>query len=148
MLLRKLTLSHFRNVPLASLAFEGTRQFFAGSNGQGKSNLLEAAGCLTALRSFRTPDSRNLIRHDQTEAPPTVVEADTGPDELVLGAFSDPLGRHEPGSPVATQLVDHARGVYLADYGLHLDHQYLPPDVKDEVRASALARRCRSTDGA
>jgi DNA replication and repair protein RecF len=68
MLLRKLTLSHFRNVPLASLAFEGTRQFFAGSNGQGKSNLLEAAGCLTALRSFRTPDSRNLIMHDCAEA--------------------------------------------------------------------------------
>lgn len=68
MLLRKLTLSQFRNVSLASLPFQGTRQFFAGSNGQGKSNLLEAAGCLTALRSFRTPDSRNLIRHDQVEA--------------------------------------------------------------------------------
>lgn len=68
MLLRKLTLSHFRNVALASLSFTGTRQFFAGGNGQGKSNLLEAAGCLTALRSFRTPDSRNLIMHECPEA--------------------------------------------------------------------------------
>lgn len=68
MLIRKLTLSHFRNVPLASLAFSGTRQFFAGANGQGKSNLLEAAGCLTALRSFRTPDARNMIMRDSPEA--------------------------------------------------------------------------------
>jgi DNA replication and repair protein RecF len=68
MLIRKLTLSQFRNVPLASLAFEGSRQFFVGANGQGKSNLLEAAGCLTALRSFRTPDSRNMILHGAAEA--------------------------------------------------------------------------------
>ena len=68
MLIRKLTLRHFRNVPLASLSFSGRRQFFVGPNGQGKSNLLEAAGCLTALRSFRTPDSKLLIMHDQAEA--------------------------------------------------------------------------------
>lgn len=68
MLIRKLTLSQFRNVPLVSLAFEGPRQFFVGSNGQGKSNLLEAAGCLTALRSFRTPDGRNMIMHGSAEA--------------------------------------------------------------------------------
>lgn len=68
MLIRKLTLRHFRNVPLASLGFTGRRQFFAGSNGQGKSNLLEAAGFLTALRSFRAPDGRQLIMHGQPEA--------------------------------------------------------------------------------
>ncbi len=68
MLIRKLTLRHFRNVPLASLAFSGRRQFFVGANGQGKSNLLEAAGCLTALRSFRTADSKVLVMHDQVEA--------------------------------------------------------------------------------
>jgi DNA replication and repair protein RecF len=68
MLIRKLTLSHFRNVPLATVAFTGTRQYVWGANGQGKSNLLEAAGCLTALRSFRTPDSRHMIQHGSAEA--------------------------------------------------------------------------------
>lgn len=68
MLIRKLTLRHFRNVSLAALAFSGRRQFLAGANGQGKSNLLEAAGCLTALRSFRTADSKVLVMHDQEEA--------------------------------------------------------------------------------
>jgi DNA replication and repair protein RecF len=67
-ILRKLTLTDFRNVPLAELAFGGRRQFFAGANGQGKSNLLEAIGFLTALRSFRTTDSRHLIRHERPEA--------------------------------------------------------------------------------
>jgi DNA replication and repair protein RecF len=68
MLLRQLTLRHFRNVPLAALAFRGRRQFFVGANGQGKTNLLEAAGFLTALRSFRTSDGRLLIRQGEAEA--------------------------------------------------------------------------------
>jgi len=68
MLIRKLTLRHFRNVPLAALSFSGRRQFLVGPNGQGKSNLLEAAGCLTALRSFRSADSSLLVMHGQHEA--------------------------------------------------------------------------------
>lgn len=68
MLIRKLTLSQFRNVALATLEFTGRRQFFVGRNGQGKSNLLEAAGCLTALRSFRTADSKVLVRTGEAEA--------------------------------------------------------------------------------
>ncbi len=68
MVIKKLTLRHFRNVPLASLEFSGRRQFFVGPNGQGKSNLLEALGCLTALRSFRTADSKVLVMSGQMEA--------------------------------------------------------------------------------
>jgi DNA replication and repair protein RecF len=68
MLIRKLTLRHFRNVAFAALEFSGPRQYLVGSNGQGKSNLLEAAGYVTALRSFRTTDSRHLIMRDQPEA--------------------------------------------------------------------------------
>jgi DNA replication and repair protein RecF len=65
MRLRKLTLRHFRNVGFTALEFEGRQQFLLGSNGQGKTNLLEAAGFLTALRSFRTTDNRLLIAHGQ-----------------------------------------------------------------------------------
>ena len=68
MLIRKLTLRHFRNVELATLRLEGGRQFLVGRNGQGKTNLIEAAGFLTALRSFRTPESRHLIMHGRPEA--------------------------------------------------------------------------------
>ena len=68
MRLRTLTLRHFRNVAFARIDFEGRRQFFVGANGQGKTNLLEAAGYLTAARSFRTTESATLLMHGQTTA--------------------------------------------------------------------------------
>ena len=68
MRLRSLTLRHFRNVGFATLAFSGRRQFVVGANGQGKTSLLEAAGFLTALRSFRATDNRLLVGHGQTTA--------------------------------------------------------------------------------
>jgi DNA replication and repair protein RecF len=63
MRVRQLTLRHFRNIAGATLAFSGRQQFLLGANGQGKTNLLEAAGYVTALRSFRATDHRRLIAH-------------------------------------------------------------------------------------
>ena len=63
MRLRKLSLRHFRNVGFAALEFSGRQQFLLGGNGQGKTNLLEAAGFLTALRSFRTTENKLLVGH-------------------------------------------------------------------------------------
>ena len=68
MRLRKLTLRHFRNVGFATLEFSGRQQFLVGANGQGKTNLLEAASFLTALRSFRTTDPKLLVMHGQKTA--------------------------------------------------------------------------------
>ncbi|HTB81160.1 MAG TPA: DNA replication/repair protein RecF [Opitutaceae bacterium] len=68
MRLRTLTLQHFRNIALARLELAGRRQFLVGANGQGKTNFLEAAGFLTALRSFRGNDASVLIGHGQAEA--------------------------------------------------------------------------------
>lgn len=68
MRLRKLTLRHFRNVGFAALDLRGRQQFLIGANGQGKTNLLEAAGFLTALRSFRTTENKLLIGHGQHAA--------------------------------------------------------------------------------
>jgi len=66
--LRQLTLRHFRNVGFAALEFTGRQHFLVGGNGQGKTNLLEAAGFLTALRSFRTTDNKLLVGHTQHTA--------------------------------------------------------------------------------
>jgi len=68
MRLRKLTLRHFRNVGFGALEFSGRRHFLLGANGQGKTNTLEAAGFLTALRSFRSTDNKVLIGHGQHTA--------------------------------------------------------------------------------
>jgi DNA replication and repair protein RecF len=68
MRLKKITLRHFRNVGFAALVFSGRQQFLLGANGHGKTNLLEAAGFLTALRSFRATDNKLLIGHGQQVA--------------------------------------------------------------------------------
>ncbi len=65
MRLRKLTLRHFRNVGFATLEFTGRQHFLVGANGQGKTNLLEAAGLVTAVRSFRTTENKLLVSHGQ-----------------------------------------------------------------------------------
>lgn len=94
MIIRRLTLRHFRNVPLAALGLEGTRHFLVGANGQGKTNLLEAAGFLTALRSFRTSDSRHLIMQGQPEAAiACVVEREgTGSEAVTIRIRGDGKG--------------------------------------------------------
>lgn len=75
MRLRSLTLRHFRNAGFAALEFSGRQHFLLGPNGQGKTNLLEAAGYLTALRSFRTTEQKTLVMHTQhTAAISSVVE--------------------------------------------------------------------------
>jgi DNA replication and repair protein RecF len=68
MMLRRLHLQNFRNIPLARLEFASARTFFLGSNGQGKTNLIEAVGLLGALRSFRGAEPRDLIARGATEA--------------------------------------------------------------------------------
>lgn len=51
---KNLRLQNFRNIEFAELPLDTPCNFLLGANGQGKSNLLEALGLATALRSFRT----------------------------------------------------------------------------------------------
>ncbi len=67
MRLRRLTLQNLRNIAFAEFLFAGRQQFFVGQNGQGKTNLLEAVGFVTALRSFRAADTGLLIAHGKRE---------------------------------------------------------------------------------
>jgi DNA replication and repair protein RecF len=86
MRLRSLTLQHFRNIAWAELPLAGRQQFFTGTNGQGKTNLLEAAGFITALRSFRTSDTKVLVAQGQPEAAiaATVEHEQTGETKLII----------------------------------------------------------------
>lgn len=68
MQLRQLALQNFRNIAFAELEFPGRCSAFVGANAQGKTNLLEAIGFLTALRSFRQADHKLLLAHGQPEA--------------------------------------------------------------------------------
>ena len=57
-----LRLQNYRNIEFAELPLGNARIFLLGANGQGKSNLLEALGLATALRSFRTQTLAALPR--------------------------------------------------------------------------------------
>jgi DNA replication and repair protein RecF len=65
---QKITLQGFRNLPLVSVELAGRRTFLCGANAQGKTNFLEAAGYVTALRSFRAAETRALIGLGQPQA--------------------------------------------------------------------------------
>lgn len=107
MFLKKVTLQNFRNIPLTALEFEGRRQFLVGGNGQGKTNLLEAIGYVTALRSFRTADHRLLIRRGESEAALALFA-----DHEVMGLTPVRIGIRSGGREVA---VDQEKVTRLAD---------------------------------
>ena len=68
MYLSALNLENFRNIELASLQFLSRRIFFLGLNGQGKTNLLEAIGLSSTLRSFRKSGMDGLVKHGQKKS--------------------------------------------------------------------------------
>ena len=65
---QRITLQGFRNLPLVDVTLAGQRTFLCGANAQGKTNFLEAAGYVTALRSFRGAETRALIGLGQPQA--------------------------------------------------------------------------------
>jgi DNA replication and repair protein RecF len=65
---QRITLQGFRNLPFVDVTLAGRRTFLHGANAQGKTNFLEAAGYVTALRSFRGAEARALIGHGQPQA--------------------------------------------------------------------------------
>ena len=64
MRLTRIRAADFRNLAFADVSTDAPRVFLLGDNGQGKTNLLEAAGLISAFRSFRTTEIAPLIRAD------------------------------------------------------------------------------------
>lgn len=62
MFLKKISLINFKNYPEAELEFSGDINCFAGNNGVGKTNLLDAIHYLTFCKSyFNAIDSQNIL---------------------------------------------------------------------------------------
>ncbi len=68
MRIRSLHLQDFRNFVSARLETDYPAVFIQGTNGQGKTNALEAMALIAALRSFRSSNQRALIRWGASEA--------------------------------------------------------------------------------
>jgi DNA replication and repair protein RecF len=62
MRITRLLLTDWRNYATADVAFEAGANVLAGSNGQGKTNLVEAIGFLTTLGSHRVSGDAALVR--------------------------------------------------------------------------------------
>src|ERR1700741_1015967 len=65
MYLERLSLINFKNYPEASLDFSKKVNCFVGSNGMGKTNLLDAIHYLSFCKSFFNPIDSQNIRYDQ-----------------------------------------------------------------------------------
>lgn len=59
-MLRKIRLENFRNFESADLSFSARSIVFSGSNGQGKTSILESVFYLSNLRSFKTSQIKEL----------------------------------------------------------------------------------------
>ncbi|NDV61338.1 DNA replication/repair protein RecF [Puniceicoccales bacterium CK1056] len=70
---REVRVRDFRNFPHLEVGFPDGAQFICGANGQGKTNLLEALGLVTSLRSFRTTEIPALIRWEARPRETTLV---------------------------------------------------------------------------
>ena len=61
-MLKSLFLKNFRNFEVAEFDLDAPSTVFLGSNGKGKTSLLESIYFISTLRSFRTSRSRELRR--------------------------------------------------------------------------------------
>ena len=67
MLLRKLDILNFKNIAEASLEMSPGANCLVGSNGMGKSNLLEAIYYLSMGRGSRSLTDNEIVRHGETQ---------------------------------------------------------------------------------
>jgi DNA replication and repair protein RecF len=95
LILTELTVDNVRCIEHAELALHPGRNLIWGSNGSGKTSLLEAIFLLGRGRSFRTRNSERLIRHGQ--------------DRLVVFGRTDAGPNDESGLSHATGVEVHRR---------------------------------------
>lgn len=100
-------LRNFRNIAFADVELGGESAWICGKNAQGKTNLLEAAGMLNALRSFRTGAMESLIRAGESSA------------EIFAGAESPKHGSCEISIEIGAEkrvAIDGEKIAKLADF--------------------------------
>ena len=68
MIIRNIEVSQFRNYSKCSTDFSAELNWIYGSNGQGKTNLVEAVNYLCNLESFRTKKTAQLLQENKAEA--------------------------------------------------------------------------------
>jgi DNA replication and repair protein RecF len=99
MFVKHLSLSNFRNYTTAEVELTPGVNLLVGPNGQGKTNLVEAIGYLSTLRSHRVAGYLPLIKNEEPEIPGAIIRAMVSHDsrdaliELELNRDSQNRGR-------------------------------------------------------
>ena len=65
MILKKLSIINYKNIKTATLDFSSKINCLIGSNGVGKTNVLDAVYYLSFCRSAQNPIDSQVIRHNQ-----------------------------------------------------------------------------------
>lgn len=105
MYLRHLTLADFRSYPRAEVALQPGVTTFVGLNGQGKTNLVEAAGYLASLSSHRVSSDGPLVRAGAEQARVVAAVVRDGREQQLEVEINPGkanrarLGRAAPGRP-------------------------------------------------
>ncbi|HEX2053238.1 MAG TPA: DNA replication/repair protein RecF [Actinomycetota bacterium] len=111
----RVELMDFRNYPSAAVELDAGFNLILGRNGQGKTSLLEAVYCLSALGSHRAPTSASMIRH--------------GVDRAVVRAWGSSAGR---------QLEVHAEIARGAGIKVWVNRQRVGRGARDRSLAAIL----------
>jgi DNA replication and repair protein RecF len=91
MILNKLYLTNFRNYSKLELNFDSAPTIFIGSNGAGKSNILEAVYLLSTSKSPRVDEEVELIKKlEEAATIKGVVENGGEQNELMITMVGDP----------------------------------------------------------
>src|ERR1700678_1133272 len=133
MRVRVLTLRDFRNYERAEISFGDSLTVVTGSNGAGKTNLLEGLYFGCTGRSCRTANEREVVRFGAGTTRITLtVEGDDGNHELGVG--------FEPGQPKRMQL-DGASVERLLDLDQRPLVSVFLPDRLELVKGPPAVRR-------
>lgn len=86
MVISSLSVINYKNIAQADLAFSPKINCFIGSNGEGKTNLLDAVYYLSFCRSSNTPLDAQVVRHEQDSMAIQGVYIDDDGNEEVISA--------------------------------------------------------------
>ena len=131
MVISSLSVINYKNRAQADLAFSPKINCFIGSNGEGKTNLLDAVYYLSFCRSSNTPLDAQVVRHEQDSmAIQGVYMDDDGNEEVIsAGVFPGKRKRFCRNRKPYQRLAEHN----LLEDMAYLDKSYIETllDIRD-----------------
>jgi DNA replication and repair protein RecF len=138
MILSELTVRDVRCVEQAELSLHPGRNLIWGSNGSGKTSLLEAMFVLGRGRSFRTRNSERLVRHGQERL---VVFGRTESPGPAVDGYVHAVGVEVHRREGTRARVDAAPVASLADLSRVFPVQVIDPEIHKLIEEGGRRRR-------